>query len=148
MASKSRMHSLLTTLPAVMLVLGLGYYYLGERAQTHSAPLLDQLQSYEGVFLGKTTVGGSQWGKHYLWLGVSASDDTVRRVGFRILQQESAAFEAARRAEKPLLNVDDPIRVEAAPTVSDSGVRWVVRLWRGSELVFDREKMLAGSGAF
>lgn len=123
---RSNLQSLLTSLPILMLLVGLWVFYRNEGAQTEAGPLLAESEQLVGQYQGVSQVRSGGSGRHYLWLRVesggsaSAAQDGARR-GFRLLPQHAAM---ARQQ----LTLDDDVIVDVAPTVAGSETRWLWRL--------------------
>lgn len=122
--AKSRIHSVLTALPVLMLMIALWFYYSGEKAQTSGALILQEAQVLEGLFEGLSVVKGAGEGKHYLWLQAPE-----RKRGARIRPEHTPAL-----AE---LNKGDAVSVSMAPTVSGSKTLWVYKVSSNGKLLLD-----------
>jgi len=121
---KNPIHSILTALPVIMLVVGLYSYYQGESEQTESLPILEHSQSIEGTFTGFSVVKSGAVGRHYLWID---SDGDPR--GFRIRPEHRDSLEQLHKGEQT--------RLDVAPTVAGSRVFWAWRVSQSGKLLLD-----------
>lgn len=138
---RSMLHSLLTSLPILMLLAGLWVFYRNEGAQTEAGPLRDASVQWEGVYLGVSQVRAAGTGRHYLWLLPAAEGaspelaaDSERR-GFRVLLEQAALL-------RQQLAVDTRVVVDAAPTVEGSQTLWLWRLSVDGEIIIDDTERL------
>ncbi len=113
-------HSVLTSLPVIMLLAGLGYYYFSENKQQSGALILSKSESIDGRYEGTSAQSGSPGAQRIVWLRSAAG---LR--GFRISADQLPALESL--ADKM------PISITAAPRVADSKVLWVYRLATAQE---------------
>ena len=110
---RNPIHSILTALPVIMLVVGLYFYYQGESEQSDSPPIRAESVDAEGVFTGLSVVrSGSSGGRHYLWF---EKDGKSR--GVRIQEAQAQVLQSLSR--------DEPLTVRMAPSVSGSKTFWV-----------------------
>jgi len=123
---KNPIHSILTALPILMLLVGLYFYYSGESEQTNGAPIVAESVNVRGTFAGLSELKSGSEGQHFLWL----VEATGRR-GIRIQSSEVALFANRERGL--------PISVDMAPTVSGSSTFWAWRVTLDGELVLERE---------
>lgn len=114
------MHSVLTTLPAIMLLAGIGYYFFAENRQQSGALIMAQSVETQGLYRGISAQSKRKNAQRILWLQTAAGSR-----GYRITAEQ------ARVAD--VLNADDPISLAAAPRVADSKVLWIYRLARGQQ---------------
>ena len=121
---RSRVHSVLSALPVIMLMSGLYFYYSGESAQNAGAPIRAESVDAHGTFEGLSTVKSGGEGRHYLWF-----DDGVRTRGARILPVQRDALAG--------LAPGDELRLGLAPTVGGSGTLWVWRVERDDIVLLD-----------
>lgn len=121
---KNKIHSILTALPVLMLVVGLYYFYSGESAQNSGSPILDESIDADVVFDGMSVVRSGGEGRHYLWY-----DDGTRRRGARIHARQVPAVASLRPGDR--------IAVRLAPTVSGSSVLWAWRVERDQIVLID-----------
>jgi len=137
--AKSRMYSVLTALPVLMLIIGIYVYYSAERAQKNSALIMSQAQIFEGEYQGLTEVGSGSWGRHYLWVNVVDAEGKTRKRHARITDDEALYLTLPEFREQVDLEKQQVVTVRAAPTVADSGVLWVYELAReGREINLER----------
>lgn len=110
---RNPIHSILSALPVIMLIVGLYFYYQRESEQSHSAPIRAESIDAEGVFTGLSVVkAGNSGGRHYLWF-----EQDGRSRGVRIQSVQVAQLQPLAR--------DEPFRVRMAPSVSGSKILWV-----------------------
>jgi hypothetical protein len=109
---KNRVHSVLTALPFLMLVIGLVFYFRGESAQNNGALILDQRVELLGEYKGLSKVSGIGTTKHFLWLVTDKGDRGVR-------------IKPEQLAQVRTLQTGDAIQLQAAPTVEGSQSVWV-----------------------
>ena len=126
---KNPIHSILTALPVIMLVVGLYFYYQGESEQKLGAPIQSESQEIEGVFTGLSVVKSGSQGRHYLWI---EEDGSTR--GVRIRPDQVLLIEELERGVEMQLSV--------APTVSGSGTYWVWRISQSDTVFLDMEPAL------
>ncbi len=108
--SKSRIHSILTALPLLMLIGGFYVYFKGESAQTEGQPILAQMVEKQGEYGG---ISSSSKNKHLLWLKVDEKDVAVR-------------VTTVQAEELKKIPVGEGITIEAAPTVQGSNTLWII----------------------
>ena len=122
--AKSRIHSVLTALPLLMLVGGLYIYYNGEQSQRDGALIMAEAVELNGAYKGLSIVKSGGEGQHYLWLTVDG-----RSRGVRLDVNSHAVIEAV----DPPLSETEALTVSAAPRVEGSRVLWLASLQRGEE---------------
>ena len=126
---KNPIHSILTALPVIMLVVGLYFYYKGESEQNLGAPIQSESQEIEGVFTGLSVVKSGSQGRHYLWI---EEDGSTR--GVRIRPDQVLLMEELERGVETQLSV--------APTVSGSGTYWAWRITQADTVFLDMGALL------
>lgn len=136
---KNTIHSVLTALPVLMLVIGLIVFYRNEDAQTEQGPLRAASEQVSGRYAGVSVVRARGTGRHYLWLestAVDGGEDTLTRRGYRLSEKQAAAVREA-------LVLEQTVIAEAAPTVEGSDTRWVWRLIADDDVVLidDSERL-------
>lgn len=114
---KNPIHSILTALPVIMLIVGLSIYYKGESEQNLGVPIQAESQDIIGVFTGMSIVKSGSQGRHYLW--VEAADSTR---GVRIRPDQVPLMQDLKRGVETQLSI--------APTVQGSSTYWA---WRVSQ---------------
>ena len=127
---KSKVHSILSALPIIMLVAGLYFHYSGERAQSAGAPILVESVDARGTFEGFSVVRSGGRGRHYLWF-----DDGTRRRGARVTPAQHDALDALGASDA--LVAGDELLLRLAPTVSGSGTLWAWRIERDGAVLLD-----------
>lgn len=127
--AKNRIHSVLTALPALMLMIGLYYYYQSERAQLNGPLIIEEAVTLAGEYNGMSELRSGGEGQHFLWLDTSA-----RRRGVRVTGEQSWRL---KQLENPL-NAGDVLSVTIAPTVSGSKTLWVVEVVRNGQVLLVR----------
>ena len=123
-SSRSKIHSVLSALPLIMLIAGLWLYYSGERAQSYGSPILSESVAARGVFDGLSVVSSGGSGRHYLWF-----EDGTRKRGARIRSYQREALGSLRPG--------DDISLQLAPTVSGSSTLWAWRVERDGVRLID-----------
>lgn len=131
---RNTIHSVLTALPIVMLLVGLWIAHRDESAQTDGTPLRAESTQLSGVYEGVSLIKTSGSAKHYLWLEVPKADTTVLR-GFRVSEQQA-------RLARENLTLQRSILVDAAPTVQGSDTYWLWRLSVDGEVLIDDSELL------
>jgi hypothetical protein len=126
---KNPIHSVLTALPVIMLVVGLYVYYQGESEQNQGAPIHAESQDIAGVFTGLSIVKSGLQGRHYLWV----EEDGFTR-GVRIRPDQVHFMQELERGMK--------IKLSIAPTVTGSGTYWAWRVSQGGKVALDMESLL------
>ena len=122
--ARSKVQSILSALPVLMLAGGLYVYYSGERAQSAGTPILLESVAMQGRFEGFSVVKSGGDGRHYLWF-----DDGERRRGARVT--------VAQRDALAELAPGDALTLDLAPTVSGSSTLWVWRVARDGVVLLD-----------
>ncbi len=125
---KNRIHSVLTALPVIMLVVGLYVHYSGENAQISGQAITSESTTLEGIFNGLSRVKGSGSGKHFIWIETAA-----RARGLRLTQQQSQRLQSLQKGSS--------ISILAAPTVSGSTTLWVYQLEQDGNVIIDAPVM-------
>ncbi len=116
--AKSRIHSVLTALPVLMLMIGLGYYFHNERKERDGSPILTESRQVEARVDGLSVIKALQAnkpGKHYLWFLVDG-----QRRGARISEQASQLLESLQK--------DDEVVIALAPRVAGSKKMWAYQV--------------------
>ncbi len=126
---RNPIHSILTALPVIMLVVGLYFYYQAESDQTTGAPIRAQSIQIQGVFTGLSVVKSGSQGQHFLWL-----EEHGKPRGVRVQPAQSAALEALTRGM--------PLMVNAAPTVPGSGTLWAWYVEQSGRVLLNAESTL------
>jgi len=109
---KNKVHSVLTALPFIMLIIGLVFYFRSESAQNNGALILDQTVEIAGEYKGVSKVSGIGTTKHFLWL---VTDKGERGVRIQPVQLDKVQA----------LQPGNAIQLQAAPTVEGSKSMWV-----------------------
>ena len=123
---RSRVYSVVTALPVLMLVAGLLLFYRTEGEQSGGAPIRAESTVATGVHRGISVVRTGGRGQHFLWF----DDETRGRRGVRVRAEQD-------RLLRPLLAEGDALTLDVAPTVAGSTVPWVWRVRRGDEVLLD-----------
>lgn len=111
----NKIYSILTALPAMMLIVGLLFYFKAERSQRTGEYVVDELVSRSGEFKSVSTVSGIGRDKYYLWY----TNEKGER-GVRINSEQTNALAD--------LSSGDTIELELAPRVAGSNTLWVYRV--------------------
>ncbi len=136
--AKSRIHSVLTALPVIMLGAGLWYYYSGEQKQRNSPFLLEQTETLAGQYAGLSSVGSGSWGRNYFWVATADSAGNTRKRSVRITGDEALYLSMPKFKEQVALEKGDSIVLHASPTVEGSAVLWLQELREGDRVVLTR----------
>ena len=115
-------HSVLTSLPVIMLLAGLGYYYSTESKQQNGELILSQSVEMRGHYRGTSAQSKRPGAQRMLWL---QSDAGLR--GYRVTADQVQALDG--------LEIEDEISLAAAPRVVDSKVLWIYRLSTAQHLL-------------
>ena len=110
---KDKIHSVITALPIIMLLIGLAFWYQKENAQQSGLTLLAESAELVGEFNGVSTAQSAGGGQFFLWLMQDGKPKTLRIT--------SEQYDEYRKQE-----VGDAVVITAAPTVSGSSTLWVV----------------------
>ena len=123
---KNPVESVITTLPIIMLLGGLAFYYFNERRQVDGKILVDQMQQINGKFSGISAQSDKPESQRILWI---KTPQRLRggRVDYRQAQQLEGLADG------------DPITVWAAPRVQGSKTLWVVKASSEGELLIEAE---------
>lgn len=121
---KNPIHSILTALPVIMLVVALYFYYQGETEQNEGIPILAESQQLGGIFTGFSVVNSGSTGRHYLWVD---TDGETR--GVRVRAEQLLALDSLERGVDILL--------EIAPTVSGSRTLWAWKVQQGDKVFLE-----------
>ena len=114
LVKKNPIESVITTLPVIMLLGGLAFYYFNERRQVGGQILLDQIEQIDGKFSGISAQGNKPESQRILWIKTPA-----RLRGGRVDYRQAKQLD--------VLADGDPISVWAAPRVRGSKTLWVVK---------------------
>ena len=129
---RSRIESVLTALPVLMLVAGLYVYYSAEKDQAGGEPIVEESKTIDALFEGFSKLRSGGEGQHFLWYRVTDSSkgsDTEEKTTTKGARLHKAQVDKLRLSE-PTLKPDDVIRLQLAPTVSGSKTLWVIQLSR------------------
>lgn len=119
---KNPIHSVLTALPVIMLVVALYFYYQGETEQSEGVPILSESQQLSGIFTGFSVVKSGSNGRHYLWI-----EDAGNTRGVRVQPEQVVQLQGLKKGTQTLL--------EAAPTVAGSRTLWAWRVQQGDAVL-------------
>jgi hypothetical protein len=114
---KTRTQAVLTSLPVLMLIIGLAFHWFGENRQQQGVPIESEHQWLEGTFDRFTPRDNKATGKHYLWLATGERTRPLR------ISYEQKKMLLTANYEK-----GDAIEVKAAPTVEGSSTLWVIEV--------------------
>jgi len=110
---KDPIHSVVTALPVLMLIIGLSIWYAKDRAQNNGAPILAESKELVGKFDGVSSARSAGGKQFYMWL---VQDDA--RKTLRITPQQYEQYQQRQ--------TNTAVTVTAAPTVSGSNTLWLV----------------------
>jgi hypothetical protein len=126
---RNPIHSILTALPIIMLVVGLYIYYVGESEQSHGAPIRAESVHEEGVFTGLSVVRSGSQGRHYLWF-----DQHGKARGVRVQPAQAQQLGSLARGAS--------IQVRMAPSVSGSKTYWAWYVEQDGVIFLDSSEQL------
>lgn len=126
---RNPIHSILTALPILMLIVGLYLHFQNESEQSHSAPIRAESVEAEGVFTGMSVVKSGTAGRHYLWF---EQDGKAR--GVRVQPDQAQELESLVRGEL--------IQLSMAPSVSGSKVNWAWHVAQNGVVFLDLSTQL------
>lgn len=125
--AKNKIHSVLTALPLLMLLVALFFYFRAEKAQTGGELILQESVVEEVSFAGLSKIKtGSGVGKHYFWF-----TQIDKRRGARVDYYDLPEIES--------LAIDEPLKIWLAPRVAGSTTLWLYRVEREGEVLLDRQ---------
>lgn len=122
---KNPIHSLITTLPVIMLLAGLGFYYAGEKKQRSGEFVLTEMRQVSGVLSGLSEQGQSANSRRIVWI---KTPERLR--GGRLDLQQFKSMQQ--------LATGQPVDVWLAPRVPGSSTFWVVRVVASGDVVIDQ----------
>lgn len=117
---RNPIHSVLTALPVIMLIVGLYFYYDAESDQSQGFPIRAESLDIDGVFTGLSVVKSGMQGRHYLWV-----EDNGATRGIRIRPDQVHLMQNLERGVE--------VKLSIAPTVAGSGTYWAWRVSQGGE---------------
>ncbi|ASJ70469.1 hypothetical protein [Granulosicoccus antarcticus] len=126
---RNPIHSILTALPVIMLIVGLYIHFQSESEQSHSAPIRAESMDAEGVFTGLSVVKSGSTGRHYLWF-----EEAGKARGARVQPSQAQALESLVRGEM--------IQLSMAPSVSGSNTHWVWHVEQDGVVFLDLSEQL------
>lgn len=124
-AKKNPIHSLVTTLPVIMLLAGLWVYYSGESKQRGGEPVLAEMVAVSGLFSGTSEQNSSPGAQRILWV---KTPDRLR--GGRL---DLAQFKVLQQLQKNQL-----LEVWMAPRVQGSNTYWVLKVVSDGQTLLDQ----------
>ena len=110
---KDKIHSVLTALPFIMLLIGLIFWYRQESAQQSGAHVVAESVGFVGEFNGVSTARSAGGEQFFIWLMQDGNPKTLRITSEQYIEYEKQS-------------VGDAVAITAAPTVSGSSTLWVV----------------------
>ncbi len=123
---KNPIHSILTALPVIMLVVGLYFYYQGESEQNQGVPIHSESQQVSGVFTGFSVVKSGSKGRHYLWI-----EQAGKTRGIRFRPEQLSQLQALERGSD--------IQLDIAPTVPNSKTLWAWKVLQGEKIILEMD---------
>lgn len=121
-----RIYSILSAFPAMMLIVGLIYYYKHEVDEAGGALLLEQSQRISGILKGVSGLNTNSSDQYYLWITTPERDR-----GARMLSEQLEKLER--------LNVGEALDVQVAPRVAGSKTLWVYKIVQDGVVLLDDE---------
>lgn len=125
---KNPIHSLVTTLPVIMLLVGLWFYYSGEKKQRGGEPVMTELITVSGIYTGSSEQNSNPGAQRLLWIKTA---DRLR--GGRL---DLAQFKALEVLEK-----ESDIRVWLAPRIAGSATLWVLKVVADEKVIIDTPEL-------
>lgn len=124
MVKKNPVHSVLTTLPVIMLLLGLWFYFSGEKQQRSGEPILSEMITVSGAFSGMSEQSKKPSAQRIVWI---KTPERLRGGRLNIDQ-----YSLLQQLQK-----DQQVQLWLAPRVEGSTVLWVVKAQAGDQVFFD-----------
>lgn len=122
---KNPIHSIVTTLPVIMLMVGLWFYYSGEKKQRGGEPVMAELVSVTGVFSGTSEQNTNPGAQRILWI------KTVDRLrGGRLDLNQYKLLQSLKK--------DQMLEVWMAPRVRGSNTLWVLKVMSDEQTIIDQ----------
>ena len=119
-----RYYALLSSLPAMMLVAGLAFYFNRQSAELDGELVLEELIELSGVYEGVSSVSPGNHDSFLLWI-----DTGNRKRAIKVLAAEVGPFREMLKGEV--------LQIQAAPRVAGSRSLW---LYRHVDLASNREE--------
>ena len=121
---KNPIHSMITTLPVIMLIIGLWFYFSGEKQQRTGEPILSEMIEVSGGFSGMSEQSKKPNAQRIIWI------ETPERLrGGRLDLQQYSLLQGLKK--------DQPVRLWLAPRVEGSNLLWVVKAQADGQVYFD-----------
>jgi len=123
---KNPIESVVTTLPVIMLLGGLAFYFLNERRQVGGQILHDQIAEIDGEFSGISQQSDKPDAQRLLWIKTPS-----RLRGARVNHQQAQQL--------GVVSAGDPLVVWMAPKVKGSKILWLVKACSDGQLIVPPE---------
>lgn len=124
---KNPIHSVITTLPVIMLICGLWFYFSGEKQQRNGEPILSEMIEVSGGFSGMSEQSKKPNAQRIIWI---KTPERLR--GGRLDLQQYGALQGLKK--------DQAVRLWLAPRVEGSNLLWVVKAQADEQVYFDLSK--------
>ena len=114
---KNKIHSILTALPLLMVIIGVTYYTLGEKRQAESELVMTESSQHDVVVDGLSVLKSvtGKGGKYYFWFLLDGD-----KRGARVSEADSEYLEH--------LTTGQQVVVSLAPTVPGSHIKWLYQV--------------------
>lgn len=123
-AKKNPIHSLVTTLPVIMLLAGLWFYYSSESKQRGGEPVLAEMVTVTGFFSGTSEQNTNPGAQRLLWI---KTPDRLRGGRLELVQ-----YKLLQKLHK-----DQSVHVWMAPRIRGSNTLWVLKVVADEQLIID-----------
>ncbi len=116
-AEKNKIHSILTALPLLMVIIGVAYYMHGEKRQAESELVMSESSQHDVVVDGLSVLKSvsGKGGKYYFWFQLDGD-----KRGARVSEADSEYLEH--------LTTGQQVIVSLAPTVPGSHIKWLYQV--------------------
>ena len=114
---KKKIHSELTALPLLMVIIGVIYYTLGEKRQAESELVMSESSQHDVVVDGLSVLKSvsGKGGKYYFWFQLDGD-----KRGARVSEADSEYLEHLTTGQQVIVSI--------APTVPGSHVKWLYQV--------------------
>lgn len=122
-----KLYSLLSAFPAMLLIVGLTYYYMNQSAEMNGELLLDESREFAGQFKGVSAVNPGSSDQYYLWINTGS-----RNRGARMLEAQAERLDGVKDGQELVVTV--------APRVKGSKTLWVYQVKDPENNVLEQSK--------
>lgn len=113
---QDRYYALLSSLPAMMLLAGLTFYFSRQSAELDGELVLEEMVELSGVYEGVSAASPGSSDSFLIWI-----DTGQRKRGIKVLAAEVDSFREMSKGET--------LQIQAAPRVAGSRSLWLYRLY-------------------